>query len=410
LLLVVFSRSAGQGEYAAPEVPEPHVVASAQPRHLSVPDHALPLAFIEALELPGSDEHKKQKDPAYKIYKDGYNFILDEKWEAARKKFAEVVGQHPASEYIDDAEYWSAFAMEHLDRDKDRAFTAFKSFIQKYPESNYYDDAVSEMYKLKGTTLSIGSARGTVWTPARVLAPGLAVSVTDSGMFFAKPPVGNGYRYRYELMPQMRHSARTVEALSRHLSSAGTLAHTPRAPGIPRGLFLEDEKLDPDTKLKMDALYALGDTKEDSLSFATLRDVAVDPKQPTRLREAAMDALSDFQKFNVLSVYLDVAKRDTSEEIQNMAIDYIGQLSSDKNKSVTALIDLFSVIPTYRIEKLQAVMWSIGEIGNRRAVAFLGKTARTHENYTLRSDAIYYLGNIGGPEARQALYDILKGK
>ena len=172
----------------------------------------------------------------------------------------------------------------------------------------------------------------------------------------------------------------------------------------------ENGQIDPAIQVKMEALYALGDTEEDSLSFTTLRDVAVDPKQPRQLRKAAMDALADFKKHDVLSVYLDVAKNDTSEYIQDIAIDYVGQLGSDKDKSVTALIGLFSAIPNYRLEKQQAVLWSIGEIGNRRAVNFLSKIARTHENYALRSDAIYYLGNVGGDDARRALYEILKGK
>jgi hypothetical protein len=31
------------------------------------------------------------------------------------------------------------------------------------------------------------------------------------------------------------------------------------------------------------------------------------------------------------------------------------------------------------------------------------------EDYDLRRDAVYYLGSIGGENARSALYDILKG-
>ena len=79
----------------------------------------------------------------------------------------------------------------------------------------------------------------------------------------------------------------------------------PLAMAAPR-VWGVDEKLDPQTQLKMDALYALGDTPEDSLSFATLHDVIVDPKQPLPLRQSAMDVLSDFKKYDVLNVFLEV--------------------------------------------------------------------------------------------------------
>ena len=42
----------------------------------------------------------------------------------------------------------------------------------------------------------------------------------------------------------------------------------------------------------------------------------------------------NFSKYDVLSVYVEIAKRDTSEEIQNLAIDYMGQCSRNKNKSL----------------------------------------------------------------------------
>jgi RNA polymerase sigma-70 factor, ECF subfamily len=41
----------------------------------------------------------------------------------------------------------------------------------------------------------------------------------------------------------------------------------------------------------------------------------------TVLRETAMDVLSNFSKHDVLSLYVEIAKSDTNEDIQNAAID-----------------------------------------------------------------------------------------
>ena len=128
------------------------------------------------------------------------------------------------------------------------------------------------------------------------------------------------------------------------------------------------------------------------------------------LREASLDALSQFKRFDVLPVYLDIAKRDTSEDLQNYAIDYIGQHGKDKGKTVQTLIDLFRMLPNDRTEQRKTIFYSIADIGNDRAIDFLASIAKTSENYQLRTEAIYYLGAIGGEKARAALYDIIRGK
>jgi tetratricopeptide (TPR) repeat protein len=371
--------------------------------------HARQMMFAVAADrgAEGFDEYTnsnkpsdKKNDPSYKKYKEGYNLVLDERWDDALKVFAEVVKQYPKSEYVDDAEYWSAFALKHIDKKKAKA--AYEKFIAAYPNSNYYDDAVADLANLGSgyTVTSVGSG----------------VTVSES----------NGRGYSYGMAPTARLAQRDMRLAEQRLNLQ--LQHL-RMPKIPRaavavtppavwngmrvmspGYEASDEHIDRETQLKMDALNALGETKEDSLSFKTLRDVAVDKNQPHALRETAMSTLSNFHQFDVLGVFLEIAKKDTNEEIQNEAIDYMGQLSHNKNRSMETLTDLFSAIPKYRKEQLQTVLGSIAEIGNEKAVDFLAKVAKTHDDYDLRSDAIYYLGNIGGDKARAALYEILKGK
>ena len=382
-----------------------------------------------SLEAELSESSEKKRDPAYKLYKEGYNLILEERWEEARKTFAEVVKKYPKSDYVDDAEYWSAFALKHLDKNK--AKESYKKFILNYPISNYYDDAVADYSDLnKGRSIGVGKgidddgAQIYILGPkARIGVDGAVVSSGSDSLVVAKSgkvvhkPGKNAFSYGYAFAPSMKQAERQLrlaQQMQHHISRYAPFAVTPPVPpklrSIPGGMFPDEEKLDPEVRLKMDALYALGDTKEDSISFRTLRDVAIDRTQPRELRQAAMDALSNFTQLDVLPVFLEVVKKDTNEEIQNVAIDYMGQLSKNKNRSVETLAELFHAIPEYRNEQRQTVLSSIAEIGNDKAVDFLANIARTHEDYDLRSDAIYYLGNIGGEKARSALYDILKGK
>jgi len=347
------------------------------------PAPVIALNEMTPFEIPGD-----QNDPGYKIYKTGYQCILDEQWDNARQKFADLMSRYPKSKYRDDAGYWSAFALKHLNRKK--AVATYEKFIEEFPESKYYDDAVADLHELHDNMFVVTSR--------------------DSGEVTVQK--GKGW-YAFGTGTNMQNADRQLrlsERLMQHQLMHVQRIRIPHAMGAPYVFAPNNEKLDKETRLKMDALYAIGDTKEDSTSFKTLRDVALDRTQPSEVRSAAMDALSEFKKFDVLPVFIEIAKTDTSEESQSAAIDYIGQLNKNKNRAVESLVELFNSIPKHRTEQLQTVLNSIAEIGNDNAVSFLAAVAKTNENYDLRSDAVYYLGSIGGDKARAALYEILKEK
>jgi len=346
-------------------------------------DEELPLADLWMIDLMDN-----QEDPGYATYKEGYKLILDEQWAVARKKFADVISKYPKSEYIDDAEYWSAYAMKHINRKK--AAEEYDRFVKEHPSSNYYDDAVADL-----ANLAVDDN----------IPPNSLISGSDK-IFTIKTPRGVNVRAP---MPNMRALQHNLRRMERGLRAMPPHMATPAIAPMPSMNPFVEEKLDPGTRLKMDALYALGQ-KEDEKAYQTLKEVALDQKQPRPLREAAIQSLSDFRKFDVLPVYMEIAKKDTNEEVQNSAIEYIGQLGKDKNKSVETLAELFSTVPRQRTGQLETILFTVADIGNDKAVDFLTKVARTHENYDLRTDAVYYLGNIGGDKARAALYDILKGK
>ena len=359
--------------------------------------HSSPVAFsiAEPAQVMPPDpreieDPEQQGDPAYSMYKEGYNLILEERWNDARETFNQLITKYPKSEYIDEAKYWTSYALSYTDKKK--AIENYKKFIKEYPSSTYYDDAIADLNKLDGNIVVSTSSGGSV-----------AISTA------------HGKGYSYTTAPSVRQANRALRAT---LQKLPRLTTTPRPARYPHPMVFmpsmssggDRDDLDPETRIKMDALTALGDMKEDSLSFKTLRDVALDRKQLRQLRETAMDALSDFHKFDALPVFVEIAKQDTSEEMQTMAIDYIGQLSNNKNRSVETLSDLFYAIPPYRYEQRMTVLNAVAEIGNDKAVDLLAKIARTNDNYDVRSEAVYYLGNIGSDKARAALYDILRGK
>jgi hypothetical protein len=322
---------------------------------------------------------ENKDDPGYNLYREGYNLILKEKWDQAGKTFAELIAKYPRSEFVDDAAYWSAYALKHTNRKK--ALDAYRAFLERYTQSSYYDDAVADLTQLETTPF--------VFAP---VPPRMEMKNMDGEIAYA-----------YSISANARRMAREIKRQQRKY-------RIPSGSPVAPFMFHHHEKLDPETRLKMEALYALGETKEDERSYQTLREVALDMQQHPRLREAALDALSEYTKHDVLPIYIEIARKDTSRRLQTYAIDYIADVSRDKNKSVDLLIDLFKSFPRDRKEQMASVFYSIAEVGNDKAVDFLTDVALKHHDYDMRSEAVYYLGSIGGEKARAALYQILKKK
>ncbi|HLX12471.1 MAG TPA: HEAT repeat domain-containing protein [Bacteroidota bacterium] len=369
---------------------------------------AMAYAYASSSDQGGIEmtEGKELKDdPGYTLYKDGYSKILDEDWTSARKTFAELMSKYPKSKYVEDASYWSAYALR--DSDKKKALEAYKAFIQKYPKSTYFDDAIADMDGLG--------------LPHRVHSSGhsITVEIPDGDSAGQKVEYFNmdhgnstaysyGFGYGEGIRPMVWSTNRAMRGLQHKLRSmraprAGVYSVTPRP-----WIMGDDDTVDQRTQVKMEALEALGETKEDSTSYNTLKDVALDKSQPRQLRETAMDALANFRKFDALPVFIEVAKQDTDQEIQSSAIDYIGSLSKNKDRSVETLIELYNLLPKDRADQREQIFHSIAEIGNEKAVDFLTNVAKSDPDYEMRSEAVYYLGNIGGDKARAALYEILK--
>ena len=364
------------------------------------PHAAAPRPFMELPDPPDGKD-----DPALSMYKEGYQLVLAEKWDQARKRLEEMIAKYPKSEYADDAAYWSAYALMHTDRKA--AEVEYKNFIKRYPKSNYRDDALADLNQLT-TTIVMTAPPGT--------AAGAWSTSGGEGS-------GSGYGYGYAYGRDAERSLRDMERKLRNISGtrmARALRVMPAVPGAPgapmawsvapRLAGTDEEKLDPETELKVEALYAIGTAKPDDKGFKTLKDVALDFSAARPLREAALDALSNFKNYDLVPVYTEIARRDTSAAMRELAIDFITTSVRDKNKSVGILIDLYNASPNAPVEQRRSLFYFIANVGNDRAVDFLAAVAKTEKDFSLRREAVAYLGNIGSERARAALYSILEEK
>jgi hypothetical protein len=389
-----------------------------------------------------------QDDPSYAVYRKGYGLVMEEQWAEAMKRFEDLQSRYPASQYVDDAAYWSAFALKQTDGKK--ALAAYATFLQRFPRSRYFGDAAADYAYLRMREAPSGREDSTAarW---HILVPPQPLNDVD-------------------LHPGSVLSM-TVRRLNRSLS--GRVAITIEQYD---SRIRPNETLSRDLRLKLETLAALGEIRDDEQAFRTLRDAARDPLQPPLFRTVALRSLSQFSRFDPLPVLTDAARNDTSiqvrrtaivcignvqrdkpravetlagiyeqtpeneiqqrgiilgavanvgneqaltfltrvarssanDELQLTAIDHMSVTGKDKHRSVEALIGLFRSLPADRRQAMQAALYGVAEVGTDRAVEFLAGVASSHEDYDLRREAVYYLGNIGGEKARHALFEILK--
>jgi tetratricopeptide (TPR) repeat protein len=328
-------------------------------------------------------EGDPQDDAGYALYRKGYRQILEEQWEAAQQVFAKLVASHPRSRYVDDAQYWSAYALMHTDREK--ALTAYRTFVEQHRSSSYYTDAIADMNQLK-VNMALAERKDPFVTVTR--------------------PDAAGTSYYIAVAPHVKGIERQIR-----ISRGGPGPFPPGIAAPPAALqAFQGRGADPELEFRIQVVTAIGRGREDEKSFETLRDIIVDRQQPNIVRIVAINSIAGFTKHDALPVLVEVARADTNIELQNTAIEFIGQAARDKNRSVEALEEIFQSLPPDRTDQLATTLFAIADVGNDRAVDVLARVAKSNPNYDLRSDAVFYLGSIGSEKARAALVDLIRGK
>jgi HEAT repeat protein len=347
-------------------------------------DNTRPRSMAVAWTIPVprwvADAEEEKQDEGYRLYREGYSLLLDERWEAAREKFAQLTTRFPRSSYVDDAKYWSAYALMQVDQK--RALEEYRSFVRQFKKSNYLPDAIADLAQLEAL-LRIRPPRPTAQPPGSL----------EEGE----------YSYEVTITPQVRRFKRGFQ-----MNAERWLRIMVAPPQF--AIQLNDTTVDREIRIRMQAIAALAETKEDEKSFQTLRGIATDPKQPRPVRLVAMNSLAGLRKHSALPVFAEIARGDTSLDMQVSAISLIRLAAHDRDRTVESLEQIFQTSDPNRQPLLASTLYAIAEVGNDRAVDFLGQIARTHSSDDLRSAAVFYLGNIGSERARAMLLEILQGE
>lgn len=145
------------------------------------------------------------------------------------------------------------------------------------------------------------------------------------------------------------------------------------------------------------AAVARGDLLSGALQAAIARG------QDDRNRQPAIP------EAELLSLLVDIVKRDADPNVRNEALQGIYRLRSDA--AINALIQLYDATSDVKVKgEIIAYLLrresSTGKVDNSKAIAKLVSIAKSEQNEELRNRAIRYLGNVKGDEGADTLIQI----
>jgi len=97
--------------------------------------------------------------PDQDLYNKGRSFVFEESWDQARDIFESLAKRYPRSPYLDDALYWTAFAL-YQEGKPSQAYQRLRSLVADYPETPWNVDARSLMVRCAEKALKAQASGG----------------------------------------------------------------------------------------------------------------------------------------------------------------------------------------------------------------------------------------------------------
>jgi len=383
------------------------------------------------------------------VFRSARDLITDGDWAKAQAKFDEYVSSFPNEKNIDAALYWKAYAEQKLAK-YDQCRTTIDRLLQKYPNTNWKDDARVLLAQVPGASAAayadlVGTVQtitrpaieqSVIYTPTVTLPPiqiapaaqvaqtygvatpgaigfGPADSADDEDsndpcefkivvlQALFQTDVQRGIMAATEwLKPGSTQTVRCKSAALTLLGRNGGKTVTPVILGVARN--------EPDLKLRARAISTLGATNDDSV-VDSLRDFAMS-SQDNSIVEASLYALSKHTGERAITVLSEFAMNG-SRAIAQRKVAIASIATRPGEPAVDALLRIYDGDQTVEIRR--AVISGFGNRKSERAGTKLFDIARSSDNVELRKAAISAISRRSGDKTVEFLlnlYDIEKNE
>ncbi|HEX8290449.1 MAG TPA: HEAT repeat domain-containing protein [Pyrinomonadaceae bacterium] len=338
------------------------------------------LAAAAAPAPAGARQHKEllsrlvqsDTDAATRAFVQGRALHTEEKWAQAVSTFSRYINDYPSDKNLDAAMYWLAYAYEKQNKNAE-ADGDIQALIGRFPKSQWADDAKVLSARLNAKRgVAVAVDENDPNDELRIIA---LKTLCENDRLGCSARVGEVLR--------TSKSARVKEAAIILLGRYGGTEAVPSLIQMSRG--------EPDEKLRMRAISALGSTN-DERALDVLREIAAGPayadNSPT---DSAIHALASHENARAVAVLGEVATRGQNPRARAHAVELLARRRGDN--VVDELLRLYDAVPDVQVRKY--VVAAFGSRKDPRALNKLIEIARSSSDVQLRAQAIHAIPNRG---------------
>jgi HEAT repeat protein len=320
-----------------------------------------------------------QQDPADSAYRAAQARLADGDYRKAADAFARLRDKYPKSEYADDALYWRAFALSRAGGTDDlRAAREALAELRRAKSAAYRGDAAALDTRICGELAKRGDQR------CAAVVSDIATAV-DAVVAAAVDAASAGVDAAASAMSNPDVQA----AVARAAAEGGRMA----AEGVRAG-----------AEGMRAAAEAMRDMRIDVRDDRGARRAQDCPDSDDDERVIALNAVMQMDAERAMPLLKRVmARRDKcSEVLRRKAVFIISQKRTDEAADI--LVDAARNDPDSEVRE-QSVYW-LSRVPGEKSLTFLRDVATKAGNTEVRKKAIFALSNMSNPAARQTLRDV----
>src|SRR5437764_1915824 len=315
-------------------------------------------------------------DPALSTLDYGRTLIDAQKWPQAASAFDQFIVKYPSDKNVDAALFWLAYA-HNKQGNYQAASETLSRLLKSYPRSSWADDARALRVEVLAK-----------------LRPGAPVDVpedsNDDLKIIALRALCENDKAtcstRISEVLRSNNSSRVKEAAIILLGRYGGGEAVPT--------LIQMSRNEPDVKLRMRAIRALGETN-DERALDVLREIAMGPtyedESPT---DSAIHALAGHESPRAVTILGEVATSGKNMRARTHAIELLARRRGDN--VVDELLRLYDAVPEVQVKKY--VLAGLANKRDPRALNKLAEVARSAGELELRRQAIRSIASSGEDE------------
>lgn len=346
------------------------------------------LAAPATAQNRGADAYQR----AVEAYQRAYDLVLDEQWRDAVGALDAFAKAHARSDYADDAAFWYCYARERDTNDAEDAFGCYRRFTERYPESQYDDDARSNLVRL-GRRLArngkpeyealVRSMQGSADDEVRLAALEALWQVGDDEALAAVLDLydaGQGVTFKKKLVYVLGQfeDRRAHEQLK-------TIALN-----------------DPEASVRKEALFWLAEEGGPE-AMPLLEEIARARPNDLEVQKQLIFAYAQMAEEGGTGRLIEIAKTHPNRALRKEAIFW---LSEEGGKPALDFFDdLIRSTDDREIQK--QIIFAYGQMGED-GIARLRTVARSHQSTEIRKEAIFWIASESDQDVLPLLDELLQ--